>query len=140
MNVNDACPAGSTSCHRCPAHRDCYRACNEAEWGTWVAAVGSPYNDLGFCERFPYVPVAEAASFQGTFVYAAQTGKAVVARHNFDNIFWSVITIFQILTGMLLEAVRNVPQLTFDSCLACTTPCLLQCLRCCPASIHGLIV
>jgi hypothetical protein len=102
MNINEGCPDDSSACHSCPAHRDCYVACSESEWGTWVSVEGSSYNDLAFCERFPYLDTAAPGAPGDSDVYAAQTGKAIISRHNFDNIYWSVITIFQILTGLLL--------------------------------------
>ena len=103
MNQYDSCSDGSTSCYQCPAHRDCYQPCSAAQWGSWIPAAGSPYNDQAYCERFPrtdadaQLPPAPHESW----TYLAQTGKAVVARHNFDNIYSSTITIFQILTGVL---------------------------------------
>ena len=63
---------------------------------------GSPYNGHAFCERFPRVPADQAAPPPAEgWTYLGQTGKADVSRHNFDTIFTSVITIFQILTGVL---------------------------------------
>eukprot|EP00803_Ostreobium_quekettii_P004183 evm.model.scf_87.8 EVM.evm.TU.scf_87.8 scf_87:120717-129538(-) len=88
------CPPGLEPLKDCPSHFDCYLPCSEAEVGTWTEAPGSPYNDRGLCERFPRSG-GDPASVQ----YLAQVGKSTVSRHNFDTIYWSVITIFQILTG-----------------------------------------
>jgi hypothetical protein len=99
MNTNDACLPEDHSCYRCPSHRDCYTVCTEEQWGSWITVERSPYNSKAFCERFPRLTINQAPPPDG-WTYLAQTGKADVARANFDTIFSSVITIFQILTGM----------------------------------------
>lgn len=103
-NMYEDCPDGAASCYRCPAHRDCYQACTASQWGSWISAPGSPYNGQAFCERFPRLDeqVNEPPEEYDDWTYLAQTGKAIVARHNFDNIYNSIITIFQILTGALV--------------------------------------
>lgn len=68
--------------------------------------VGSPYNGQAFCEQFPrnssYLGNATAAvtadisAPAGTFQYWAQVGKAVVPDSRFDNIGWSLLTVFQV--------------------------------------------
>jgi hypothetical protein len=99
------CPIGEdggplASGYECPSHRDCFVSCTEAQWGSWIAAPGSPYNGQAFCERFPRVDASTIVPPEGMqWKYHAQAGKARVSRHNFDTIFTSVITIFQILTG-----------------------------------------
>lgn len=96
MNKNDPCLEDS-GCYNCPAYRDCYLACSESQWGTWISAPGSAYNDKAFCERFPRVSVAvDDTEWQ----FLAQTGKSYVVRHNFDTVYSSIVTIFQILTGV----------------------------------------
>lgn len=81
------CPPGAA----CPDHRDCYVPCKLSEVDTWIHIAGSPYNGYAYCEQFQ---VSEGAP-----TFAAQVGKSVVSRANFDNILWSLVTIFQILTG-----------------------------------------
>jgi hypothetical protein len=97
MNINDPCdePGG---CYSCPAHRDCYIPCLAQQWGKWIRAPGSPYNDMAFCERFPRTSDSSVTPMKWS--YMAQTGKSSVARHNFDTMYSSVISIFQILTGV----------------------------------------
>lgn len=102
MNTYDDCLAGVDSCYSCPSHRDCYTSCSEQQWGTWFEVEGSPYNNQAFCERFPRTPTDAAPPPEG-WTYLAQTGKAEVARANFDTIYSSIITIFQILTGVLSQ-------------------------------------
>ncbi|CAG9459996.1 unnamed protein product [Pedinophyceae sp. YPF-701] len=88
------CPLGMTTggnfAENCPRHRFCYVECAAEQVGTFVDAPGSAYNGRAYCEAF-----TDGVSTE----YLAQTGDAEVARHNFDNIYWSVLTIFQILTG-----------------------------------------
>jgi hypothetical protein len=101
MNINDPCPESATDCYHCPSHRDCYVPCTESEWGSWIYSHGSSYHDMAFCERFPRLPANVLHRENGqSWVYLAQTGKSEVSRHNFDNIFSSFVTIFQILTGV----------------------------------------
>eukprot|EP00892_Ulva_mutabilis_P001295 jgi/Ulvmu1/11166/UM072_0002.1 len=92
MSMGDGC-LSSDGCVPCPAHRDCYVRCSEEQYGSWISVLGSPYNDRAFCERFPRHPGAAPLE------YWAQAGHSNTARHNFDNIYSSIITIFQILTG-----------------------------------------
>lgn len=71
---------------------------------------GSPYNGLAYCESFPRGAAASNttdASTNGSSAsptnstpteYWAQVGRAAVSRSNFDNIGWSLLTVFQVLT------------------------------------------
>ena len=84
-NSKQFCPFdGSTPC---PDHFDCYVACNASEKDTWIQVEGSPYNGYAYCQEFP----------QST--YMAQVGKSTTLRSNFDNFGFSMLSIFQILTG-----------------------------------------
>jgi hypothetical protein len=98
MNQYEECPAGVPECYSCPSHRDCYVGCDEEQWGRWFRVPGSPYNEMAFCERFPRLDPSQGPPPEG-WAYLAQAGKAVVPRTNFDNIYSSIVTIFQILTG-----------------------------------------
>jgi hypothetical protein len=63
---------------------------------------------MAYCEQFPrsssYWGNATAASLAaagapaGSFQYWAQVGKAAVPDSRFDNIGWSLISVFQIIT------------------------------------------
>lgn len=55
--------------------------------------VDSPYNGLAFCQAFPRG--SNASSTQ----YWAQVGPADTPVGNFDNMGWSMLTIFTIFTG-----------------------------------------
>lgn len=88
------CPPGMDPLKDCPTHFDCYIACSAEHMSTWFTAPGSPYNDLAFCEKFSRVMENEDEA-----VYLAHVGKSSVSRHNFDTMLWSIITVFQILTG-----------------------------------------
>jgi hypothetical protein len=81
-----------------------------------LAAPGSPYNGLAFCERFPRDPAGNGTSAAapvasnsssgggasgggpGAYEYWAQVGAAEVPRSNFDNIGWALLAVFQCLT------------------------------------------
>jgi hypothetical protein len=97
MSKNDPCLEDG-GCYQCPSHRDCYLPCTEAQWGQWISAPGSAYNDKAFCERFPRGPL----SAEGAWEFMARTGKSHIIRHNFDTVYSSIVTIFQILTGVFL--------------------------------------
>lgn len=117
MNKNDPCLEDG-GCYQCPAHRDCYLSCSEAQWGSWFSVPGSAYNDKAFCERFPRGS-AETVDTQWEFL--AQTGKSNVVRHNFDTVYSSIVTIFQILTGVRLQ-----PQLSDVMIASCWSTCVLK--------------
>eukprot|EP00198_Chlamydomonas_reinhardtii_P012138 XP_001701475.1 voltage-gated Ca2+ channel, alpha subunit [Chlamydomonas reinhardtii] len=102
------CPLGWNVWGQCPDHFHCYLPCMSADYGSWVNATGSFYNDLAYCERFCANDQAAAAAdanatspdvaAAGGCEYLAMVGKSEVPRANFDNIFWSMYTVFQILT------------------------------------------
>jgi len=92
------CPAGE----KCPNHRECYIECTREQtlenggWTTWEDGT------VGLCVQYPidyndgnFAPPASDDGFE----YFAKLGQPYIPRHNFDNIGWSLITIFQILTG-----------------------------------------
>lgn len=88
------CPPGMDALKDCPAHFDCYISCSAEQVSMWITALGSPYNDLAYCEKFP-----RDSQNEDEGVYLANVGKSTVSRHNFDTMLWSTITVFQILTG-----------------------------------------
>lgn len=100
MGIVDSCSAAD-GCTPCPEHRDCYVRCTEESYGSWIPVIGSPYNDKAFCERFPRHTSGDVDPNTMPWEYFAQAGHSLTARHNFDNIYNSIITIFQILTGVL---------------------------------------
>lgn len=91
------CPAGLAD--TCPKHFDCYAPCNKDLVGQWVdftdAGVG------GLCKEYsgPKWNIKERKNEQVDEEYLVWLSKSEYARHNFDSIYWSIITIFQILTG-----------------------------------------
>ncbi|KAG2451635.1 hypothetical protein HYH02_003415 [Chlamydomonas schloesseri] len=103
------CPLGWDVWGQCPNHFYCYLPCTDADYGTWINATGSNYNDLAYCERFCANDQAAAAAdvnstspevaAAGGCEYLAQVGKPDVPRANFDNIFWALFSVFQVLTG-----------------------------------------
>ena len=97
VDAEALCPPGVDP-SLCPGHRDCYVRCDSSDIGQWLDVEGSKYNELAQCLQYP--PGDEATCWQEDGVECwAKVGWSDVARHNFDNIYWSVITIFQILTG-----------------------------------------
>ena len=103
------CPLGWNVWGQCPDHFHCYLPCTSADYGSWVNATGSFYNDLAYCERFCANDQAAAAAdanatspdvaAAGGCEYLANVGKSEVPRANFDNIFWALFSVFQVLTG-----------------------------------------
>ena len=92
------CPPGVDP-KLCPGHRDCYVRCDQADVGSWLDVEGSKYNEMAQCLQYP-AGSEELTCWADSGVECwAKVGWSHVARHNFDNIYWSVITIFQILTG-----------------------------------------
>ena len=122
MGIGDACLDGD-GCIPCPEHRDCYVQCSEEQFGSWIPVFGSPYNDQAFCERFPRNLPAPIDAVSASWVYLAQAGHSSVARHNFDNIYNSIITIFQILTGGFCVFRPNVIHCSKQPC-----PCIQRCM------------
>ena len=107
--ASPVCPLGLRVWGQCPNHFYCYLPCSSNEYGTWVAAPGSFYNDLAYCDRFcggaGAVAAAQAnassaaVAAAGGCEYLAMVGKSQVPRGQFDNVFWGMYTVFQILTG-----------------------------------------
>mmetsp|Transcript_58370 Transcript_58370/g.186060 ORF Transcript_58370/g.186060 Transcript_58370/m.186060 type:complete len:1610 (+) Transcript_58370:485-5314(+) len=103
VDSSPICPPGMKDL--CPKHWDCYRECSESDVGQWSFVEGSVYNNLALCESFPQESGGKSASEimadlgMDAPVFYQMVGAVEVSRHNFDNIFWSIITIFQILTG-----------------------------------------
>mmetsp|Transcript_3119 Transcript_3119/g.7221 ORF Transcript_3119/g.7221 Transcript_3119/m.7221 type:complete len:1718 (+) Transcript_3119:685-5838(+) len=106
------CPAGMSD--TCPRHPDCYAPCPKALVGEWVT-----FNDAGgvggICKRYSgekWNPATRLNDFVEE-EHMAWLGRSDYARHNFDNIYWSIITIFQILTGenwneVMYDGMRSV--------------------------------
>ena len=97
VDAEALCPPGVDP-SLCPGHRDCYVRCDASDIGKWLDVEGSKYNELAQCLQYPPSDVATCWLEDGVECWA-KVGWSHVARHNFDNIYWSVITIFQILTG-----------------------------------------
>ncbi|KAG2495837.1 hypothetical protein HYH03_006076 [Edaphochlamys debaryana] len=118
------CPPGEAVWGQCPNHFDCYLPCAPADLDAWVEAPGSAYNDLAYCQIFCATPQAQALAAAGNASdadvaaaggcsYLAQVGKSQVPRANFDNLFWGLYTVFQLLTGenwndVMYDAMRTL--------------------------------
>ena len=90
-DVSDAsprCPPGIAS-ESCPNRRDCYAPCSAAQANQWVV-----FNE-GTGAMGPCAAYGEASAP----TYLARLGESDQPRHNFDDIFWAFVTIFQVLTG-----------------------------------------
>ena len=90
------CPAGMNGV--CPKHFDCYAPCTAAEVNKWVTFGDSAG---GMCKLYSgekWNPKDRTNSHVDA-EYLVWLGRSDYARHNFDDIYWSFITIFQILTG-----------------------------------------
>jgi len=86
------CPDGFD----CPTKWDCYAPCNPADVGLWVTAPGSPYQDVAYCEALSSTDEVTGVTTSG---FWAQVGPHATPRSNFDSFGWSVLAIFQIVTG-----------------------------------------
>mmetsp|Transcript_3541 Transcript_3541/g.12709 ORF Transcript_3541/g.12709 Transcript_3541/m.12709 type:complete len:1714 (-) Transcript_3541:989-6130(-) len=88
------CPPGEVD--NCPNHYNCFVPCDdtmENAWVTFPIAVDPFEADSGgYCQKY-------TDEEKGVTEYLVDLGKSYVPRHNFDTFFWSIITIFQILTG-----------------------------------------
>ncbi|KAG2498044.1 hypothetical protein HYH03_003805 [Edaphochlamys debaryana] len=104
------CPLGQAVWGQCPDHFFCYLPCEAADLDSWVDAPGSSYNGLAYCQLFCASDDAAALATSGNATaadvqaaggceYLAQVGKSQVPRANFDNLFWGLFTVFQLLTG-----------------------------------------
>jgi len=91
------CPAGLAD--TCPKHFDCYVPCEKSLVGEWVEFTEAGFG--GLCKKYSGdkwnidLRVDEFVEEE----HLVWLSKSEYARHNFDSIFWSIITIFQILTG-----------------------------------------
>mmetsp|Transcript_6417 Transcript_6417/g.22602 ORF Transcript_6417/g.22602 Transcript_6417/m.22602 type:complete len:1664 (+) Transcript_6417:339-5330(+) len=86
--AGDMCPDGAIDC---PKHEDCYVYCSPPELNSWVTYPGSAVHG-GMCLKYD-------EKDDGSYKLLARISKSAYPRHNFDDIYWSFITIFQILTG-----------------------------------------
>jgi hypothetical protein len=63
----------------------------------WIEVPGSPYGGQAFCESFPRTFLVNSTDNDASWpAHLAQVGKADLPRANFNNIFNSMITIFQV--------------------------------------------
>ena len=101
----------------CPNNRDCYISCLPEQNGKWIVAEGSKFNDQALCLSYPppgfEFLLARPDGQMAPYTYLAKVGTSDVSRHNFNNIYWSTVTIFQILTGenwntVMYDAMRSV--------------------------------
>ncbi|GLC45300.1 Caveolin-2 [Pleodorina starrii] len=105
------CPPGQEVWGECPNYFHCYLPCGADQYGSWIDAPGSFYNDLAYCDRFcasadaaaatttNASSVVVAAAAAAGCEYLAMVGKSQVPRAHFDNVFWGIYTVFQLLTG-----------------------------------------
>ena len=120
--VEDAksiCPPGKAGC---PDHYDCYVPCTDTDLfnttGRFMTVEGSRYNSMAKCELYCSDGTSSCQQTECAFAGAecwAEVGRSEVARYNFDNIFSSIISIFQVLTGenwneIMYEAVHETGQ------------------------------
>eukprot|EP00899_Mesostigma_viride_P019380 jgi/Mesvir1/27443/Mv07229-RA.2 len=88
------CPPGET----CLGHLDCYEPCTPDQVGQYDPG-GTGAFPGGFCERYPMSWVEGDPEPPGGVKYLTFVTHSYVPRANFDDIYWSIITIFQVLTG-----------------------------------------
>jgi len=95
------CPAGLKG--DCPDHFDCYAPCALAQVNSVVAFTTDSGSTTvgGMCKSYSGQKWdMEDRKYNDVSVeYLAFVGRSDYSRHNFDNIYWSFITIFQMLTG-----------------------------------------
>jgi len=94
-DATSTCPYGED----CPSHPDCYVPCDAAtQGGLWVDYLSNELGSFGepsaggMCRTYTDDETGDVQSL-------VKLGYSYYPRHNFDDIYWSVITIFQILTG-----------------------------------------
>ncbi|GLC39690.1 Caveolin-2 [Pleodorina starrii] len=122
------CPPGQEVWGECPNYFYCYLPCGADQYGSWIDAPGSFYNDLAYCDRFcasadaaaaattNASSAAVAAATAAGCEYLAMVGKSEVPRAQFDNLFWAMFTVFQLLTGenwnnVMYDGMRTTSQL-----------------------------
>ena len=109
------CPTNNTKLfEECPSHFNCYISCNQADAGKWISlkplGTTSQFFDQALCEeryflwnetspQSPDLDLPPRGDNTTDRHYVAMVGESYLARHHFDDIFMSIITIFQILTG-----------------------------------------
>lgn len=75
---------------------------------------GSPYGGMALCETFPRdYNASNPNNDQSWPIHLAQVGKADVPRANFDDMFTSMITIFQVRCRF--DAQYVCPSLAYSS-------------------------
>ena len=99
---------------KCPSHFRCYMTCDSSLENQWFHVheladeATSQFFDQAFCEKKTFVwdsvhsPEMRSppdSSLDNTTHFVALVGESDLARHHFDDIYMSFITIFQILTG-----------------------------------------
>ncbi|PNH08113.1 Sodium channel protein type 4 subunit alpha [Tetrabaena socialis] len=113
------CPLGMRVWGDCPNHFHCFLPCTADEYGSWIAAPGSRFGNQAFCERFCVTSAAAAAAdvhaAGSDCEYQAMVGKSDVPRAQFDNLFWGLYSLFQLLTT------ENWNQIMYDG-MRSTTP------------------
>ena len=88
MDASPTCPPGMAA-EACPNRRDCYAPCSATQANQWVV-FNENTGAMGPCAAY-----GEASAP----TYLARLGESDQPRHNFDDIFWAFVTIFQVLTG-----------------------------------------
>ena len=120
--ASSICPPGRVGC---PDHYDCYVPCTQDDLfsvsGKFMTVENSRYNNMAKCEMYCKDGTSnclENSSIECSSSSAecwAQVGYSEVSRHNFDDIYSSIISIFQVLTGenwneIMYEAVKETGQ------------------------------
>ena len=86
------CPPGETDC---PPYPWCYVSCTADQYGTWLSVSGSDFLGMAYCERFPRDPSLLPPG--QSYTYLANVGEGYIPRFNYDNFFWSFVTVFYLL-------------------------------------------
>ena len=117
--AKSTCPPGARDC---PDHYDCYVPCLDSDLfattGSFMEVENSRYNGAAKCERFCGEGTSSCDALpceHANVTCLAEVGHADVMRYNFDDIFSSIISIFQVLTGenwneIMYEAVDKTGQ------------------------------
>ena len=109
-----ACPVGETNC---PVYEYCWLECHQSQVGLWLTEddnsklAGSAYYGGALCEQFPRDPSYKLQSGEEV-QYLMNVGPPYVPRFNFDDFYWSLITVFVLLSQdgwslMMFDAMRS---------------------------------
>ena len=103
-NAEAVCPPGQKDV--CPKHYDCYVKCYDDNLynttGSYMAIEASRYNDQARCDKYCVLggDACDGSCWSAAGIECwAKVGHCDISRHNFDDIYTSIVTIFQVLTG-----------------------------------------